>query len=421
MHATIQWSYDLLGSTERGAFARLAVFAGSFDVEAAEDVCGAELETLESLMDKSLLRRTAEGRLFMLETIREFALEQLAAMPEEGDTRRRHIEHALARAKQPPSPEIPDWLRRVDRDYSELRGALTWLREQHEEVLLLQLASRLGRFWDSRALLQEGRMWLEAAVATAPAGPSSDTVEAFTRLGHIAWRQGDVEAARPALDSAEAGARELGDVRTIGWLHTNRGAIGITTGDLVVARSEYEYALAIFREIGATQEVAIATHDLGLIATEEADYPRARQLLQESAHIARSIGSSGAEANALGSLGFVAFEQGNLDEAWEMTLEAIRLNRTENFTNLSVAGDLLMAAQIIGARGDHETACRLVGVFDGYVELTGAALDPIPARQRTALPEVAEENIGREAVDRALEAGRSLSLTEALDFVLSID
>ena len=108
LHATIQWSYDLLGSTERGAFARLAVFAGSFDVEAAEDVCGAELETLESLMDKSLLRRTAEGRLFMLETIREFALEQLAAMPEEGDTRRRHIEHALARAKQPPSQEIPD-------------------------------------------------------------------------------------------------------------------------------------------------------------------------------------------------------------------------------------------------------------------------------------------------------------------------
>jgi len=334
LQATIQWSCDLLGNEERRAFARLAVFAGSFDVEAAEDVCGADLETLESLVDKSLLRRTGEGRLFMLETIREFALEQLAATPEAGATRRRHVEHALSRAEQPPYPGIPDWLRHVERDYSELRGALSWLREQHEDVLLLQLASRLGRFWDSRALLQEGRMWLEAAVATAPAGPSSEIVEAFTRLGHIAWRQGDLEAARPALDSAEAGARELGDMKTIGWLHTNRGAICITTGDLVEARSEYEFALAIFREIGATHEAAIATHDLGLIATEERDYRRARRLLEESAGIARSNGFSGAEANALGSLGLVAFEQGDLAEAWEKTVEAIRLNRTENFTNL---------------------------------------------------------------------------------------
>jgi len=80
-----------------------------------------------------------------------------------------------------------------------------------------------------------------------------------------------------------------------------------------------------------------------------------------------------------------------------------------------------MAAQIIGARGDHGTACRLVGVFDGYVALTGAALDPVPARQRSSIAEVAEESIGREAVARAVEAGRALSLTEALDFVLAMD
>ena len=300
-------------------------------------------------------------------------------------------------------------------------GALTWLRDQGEDFLLLKLASRLGRFWDARTHLREGRLWLEAALVNASSEATPEKAEALTRLGHIAWRQGDLAAAVPALDAAEEAARELGDVTMIGWLHTNRGAIAITTGDLVQARSEYEFALELFREIGADREIAIATHDLGLIAIEEGDHPRARRLLEESAETARTVSYRSAEANAIGSLSFLAFAQGDLAEAWNRAQEALRLDRAENWASVSVANDLVMIGQIVGVGGDPATACKLVGAFDAYLDLTGAALDPGPARQRSSVLLNAEEAIGRDAVDEACEAGRSLSLTEALDFALSID
>jgi len=370
---------------------------------------------------KSLLRRTAEGRLFMLETIREFALQQLAAMPECRDVWLRHVDHALRKAEQPQLSEIPAWLRQIEGSYTELRGGLAWLRENGEAALLLRLASRLARFWDARALLREGRLWLEAAVADAPAEASSERIEAFARLGHIAWRQGDIEAARPALDAAESDARALGEVRSIGMLHTIRGAIGITTGNLETACHEYEYALRLFREIDADGDAAVALHDLGLIAVEEGNYERARILFDESLQLARKVGSPGGESNALGSLALVLFERGEVSEAWDKTVEAMRLNRTHGQANLSVAGDLVMAAQIMSSRGDHREACRMVGAFDAYRELTGASADPISLRQRREVVAAAEHSIGAAPVQRALEAGSALSLTEAVDFVLSVD
>jgi predicted ATPase/class 3 adenylate cyclase len=421
LRATIEWSYDLLDDHEKDLFARLSVFAGSFAAAAAHEVCGADLDALESLVDKSLLRRTEDDRFFMLETIREFALERLAASPDERQVRLRHVEHALRRAEEPPLTALPDWLRNIERDYAQLRGALTWLGENGESELLLQLVARLGRFWDARAMLREGRMWLEQALATAPAATSPETVEAHTRLAHIAWRQGDLATAAPELDAAEAGARELGDMKTIGWLHTNRGAIGLTSGDLATARAEYEVALALFREIGATREASIATNDLGIVAFEEGDLPRAAELFDEAVELARSIGHASAEANALGGVALVAFEQGDLTKAWACTLDAVRVNRAAGQSNVGVANDLLMAANIIALRDEHERACFLVGAFNRYIEETGAAMDSYPERQRRLILEEAEARIGRDATGSALRAGGHLSLSQALEFVLSLD
>ena len=421
LRATIEWSHDLLDDDEKKLFMRLSVFAGSFYAAAAQEVCGADLDALESLVDKSLLRRTEDDRFFMLETIREFALERLAASPDERQVRLRHVEHALRRAEEPPVSALADWLRNIERDYAQLRGALTWLSENGESELLLQLVARLGRFWDARAMLREGRMWLEQGLAKAPAPSSPETVEAHTRLAHIAWRQGDLAAAAPELDAAEAGARALGDRKTIGWLHTNRGAIGLTTGDLATARAEYEFALALFREIGATREASIATNDLGIVAFEEGDLPRAAEMFDEAVELARSIGHASAEANALGGVAVVAFEQGDLTKAWANTLEAVRVNRAAGQSNVGVANDLLMAANIIALRGEHERACLLVGAFNRYIEETGAAMDSYPERQRRLILEAAEATMGPDATGSALRAGGDMSLSQALEFVLSLD
>ncbi|MFL5952223.1 MAG: ATP-binding protein [Gaiellaceae bacterium] len=421
LRATIAWSYDLLEEDEQRFFACLGVFAGSFDAAAAADVCDADLDLLESLVAKSLLRRAEDDRFFMLETIREFAVEQLAASSEEREVRDRHVAHALARTEPPLASARLDWLRSVERDYAELRGALTWLRDTGARDFFLRLAARLALFWDARAALREGRLWLEQALAGAPEGVSEDKVEAYRRLAHIALQQGDIAAAAPALDCAEVGARELGDLKTISWLHANRGAIGLATGDLVTARREYESALALSRQLGAPREAAIATNDLGIVALEEGDLPRARQMFEGSIDLARAMGDPPLEANALGCLALVAFEEGNLAQTWDNTLDAMRLNRAATHSNAGVANDLLTAAQVLARRGQHETACLLVGAFDRYMHETGAAIAGFARRQRSAVLDAAATRIASAATESVLAAGRERSLSEALDFVLSLD
>ena len=150
--------YQLLAEEERALFARLAVFAGSFDLDGAEVVAQADLEVLQSLVDKSLLRRTHEGRFFMLETIREYGLERFDGSLERDEIRMRHAQHAVARAESNRDEELLPWLASIDPQYADLL-ALTWLAETESSVLLLQLASRLGRYWDGRTRLAEDRRW----------------------------------------------------------------------------------------------------------------------------------------------------------------------------------------------------------------------------------------------------------------------
>ena len=139
LRATIDWSYQLLAEEERALFARLAVFAGSFDLDGAEVVAQAELEVLESLVDKSLLRRTHEGRFFMLETIREYGLERFDESLERDEIRMRHAQHAIARAESNRDEELLPWLASIDPQYADLLAALTWLarREDSRDVVPL--------------------------------------------------------------------------------------------------------------------------------------------------------------------------------------------------------------------------------------------------------------------------------------------
>ena len=129
LRATIDWSYQLLAEEERALFSRLAVFAGSFDLDGAEVVAQADLEVLQSLVDKSLLRRTHEGRFFMLETIREYGLERFDGSLERDEIRMRHAQHAVARAESNRDEELLPWLASIDPQYADLLAALTWLAE----------------------------------------------------------------------------------------------------------------------------------------------------------------------------------------------------------------------------------------------------------------------------------------------------
>src|SRR5206468_881904 len=204
LRSTIDWSYDLLPENERALFRRLSVFAGGFDLQAVEAICGDSLDAIERLVNKSLVivEQLSDERLHyrLLETLRHYAAERLAEAGEEESARERHFTYYLDLAEQAYARRIEDEaasLASLDADHDNFRSALQWARTRPRD--LLRLASALGWFWHLRSYYREGRGWLEEAVAAAPNDRSPDTARALWGLSMILNWSGD------------AGARQLAD------------------------------------------------------------------------------------------------------------------------------------------------------------------------------------------------------------------
>lgn len=200
LRATIEWSYDLLAGDEQRLFARLAVFGGGCTLEAAEEVIGADLDTLQSLVDKSLLRHTEE-RFWMLETIREYAAERFRASGEADELRRRHAEHFLALVEEAEPyvrEESQEWLTRLEREFANLRVALDQLHASGQGELALRLAGSASEFWASRDHITEGRRHLERALSTDQR-PTAARARALTGAAHLATRMSQLNVASRLL------------------------------------------------------------------------------------------------------------------------------------------------------------------------------------------------------------------------------
>ena len=252
LRATIEWSYDLLDDDGRRLLARLAVFAGSFPVEAAESICDAKLSDLSALVDLSLVKPMGDGRLLMLETIREYGLERLAESGEEEIFRTRHAgEFArLAEAAYEQRGEAEaEWSSRLDRDHDDLRAALEWLSRTAPDAAL-ELAGALGWFWFTRGYLTEGDARLRAAIAGSEANGRA-RARALTASGYLAARIGLVDEGRLRLEEAVARWKELGDreqtataLEALGWL------LVYDAGDDAASLAAFEEARSIGHELG---------------------------------------------------------------------------------------------------------------------------------------------------------------------------
>ena len=284
LRATISFSYDQLSEAERRLFARFAVFDGVTYLDAIESVLGdgdGLLDGVAALVDASLLMRVGpdEEAYLMLETLREFAAERLAEDPDAAELRRRHaaffVVYAGLAGEALRGPEQLHWLRRMRASDGNLRAALTWLLGSGRGEETLRLAADLRPYWHRLGALSEGRRWLGRALEAGKDAPPALRAAATLADGVLAWRQGDLDGARPRLEEALAVARELGD------------------------------------DVSAIT----ALRSLGALAQNSADYEDARRLMGESIDLARKLGSVEAEANTYLSLGNVALDLGRHDEA----------------------------------------------------------------------------------------------------------
>jgi predicted ATPase/class 3 adenylate cyclase len=415
LRATIEWSYELLSPQEQRLFARLAVFTGGCMLEAAEVVAEADLDTLQSLVDKSLLRHT-ENRFLMLETIREYATEQLEASGEYDELRRRHAEHflELAEAAEPHLPAYrPEWLNQLDREHDNLRAAHDWLEAFRETQLALRMTGALSRFWLMKGHVSEGRRRLEATLRgdERPTAPRAKALIGASMLA-IGGR-----AARLQAEEALALHRALGD--PWGTAHSQLVlASSIAAEDMTRARQLYDQSARAFRELGDEHYALIVTRGLAWACISLGDRERGRVLHEENLTRARALSNERIEAITLGALAMLDVEEGRVDESVVSMLRESHRLHLKLGDPLQTAFDVFRFAALLAAQGRAETATQVYSSADALCEEIGVSLhswDPAFIDEMLA---TIHAQLDTATFDEAWERGRALTVDEAVALAL---
>ncbi len=331
LRSTIAWSHDLLDGSEQALFRRMSVFAGSCSFESAEQVVGADPDLLQSLLDKSLVRRRdgkVEPRFWMLETIREFAAEQLEAAGETDDVQRRHLRHyaALAEACFDETLLGNDDLDRLEEERENLRVAFD-LALEIEPDLALELGRRIMPSWMRRGDFREGRERLAAALSRAPHTPGLARAWALRAAAFLASQQSDLAVADSLGYEALDLFRELGDQRGVGWTLHVLGWNAVARGDYGEARRLYEDAADAHGGHGDEQLRRRALIALASVDTSQGEHARAVSLLRDVVASTRREGSTLDLALALGNLGVAEDVAGETEQARRSIEESIALTR----------------------------------------------------------------------------------------------
>jgi predicted ATPase len=391
LRATIEWSYGLLDEEQQRVFAALGAFVGGFTVEAAEEVAEADLNTIESLVDKSLIR-AEEGRLSMLETIREFTLERADETGLAQVVRSRHADYFLTVAEEQRTyGRALAWTEASDVEWYELehdnlRAALDWLNHRREFEKELRLAVACHDFWAHAGHWSEGRRRIEEALEHATTASPLLTARANWSAGEFAWRQGDFERGRVLAERALALHREVGTGGSeLAWALAQLGICELNLGNIDRAVRLYENAAGLARHLGDEVTLAVIANNLGHVALVEHDLPRAKRCFEEALPVFRRSARPSGLANTLVDIGFVALAEKRLVDASAALRESLALSRAEKLPEL-----LLWALEGLAAvaveRGAQTSAVRLLATTTRLrEELTQGAYYPIgdEIRERT--------------------------------------
>ncbi len=351
MRATIAWSYDLLNASEQRLFTRLGVFSGSFEIEAAEEICGADLDTLQSLLDKSLLRRTDDGRFFLLATTREYALEQLEGSGDEGEVRSRHAGWYFALGVAARSQHA-DALARLGRDPGNVGLALSWALD-HDIAAGLPLADALFYPWLGAGRNTELRRWYERALADPDALSSEQRADALAGFGITLAYSDTPEPARTALTEALTLYREAGDERHEARVLMRLGGVELLSRCPDGMIRWAEQALPIYERLDDPEGLARSLHYLAEGLRDSGEFKRSAELYKRALEIKRQHGL-GNVAAVLHSLGDLYLDEGELPSAERYYLEALASAPEEDDVRLlayCLAGLACVAAQ-------HDDATR---------------------------------------------------------------
>jgi predicted ATPase/class 3 adenylate cyclase len=426
LRATIEWSHELLSEDDQRLFARIAVFRGGWTLEAAEAVADADLDTLQSLVDKSLVRvRPDSGRFSMLETIREFAVERLEASGQADDLRRRHADFFLGLAQElEPLVRKDDEaaLSRLEADHDNLRAALDRL-ELSDPAGLQRMAGALWRFWYLRSHLREGSRCL-AAAASADASPTPARAKVLHGASVMALNSGDDRGSLSWAEAALGLEQQLGNQWGVAYATMMIGnsmaeAKSDDDRDLPGARDRLAEAAWLFGEQGDRHYELIARSNQAWITGDLGDTAEERRLHEENLTIAREIGNNGIEAQELAQLAMFVRDEGRLDEAATMLRDSIRIDHRRGM-DLNTAVQIGRLASVLVRAGHPRLALRLVGSAQGIIERVGSEAAWWSAeRDRDTIELARAAGIDTATVDAELAEGQALSVDDAVTLALA--
>ncbi len=415
MRATIAWSYDLLSESEQRLFARLGIFAGSFELEAAEQICEATLDDLQSLVDKSLLREGDSGRFFLLETTREYALEQLDASEDQDDVRARHARwyFALGFAAGRQGVGRADALTRLRQDAGNVSLALAWALD-HDVAAGLPLAEAVFFSWLGAGRNGELRRWYERALADPRVFSSSQRADALAGFGHTLVYTDTPDPARTALTEALTLYREVGDERNEARVLTRLGGVEFVAGSPEESLKWSEQAMEIYERLGDVDGIARAVFYLAEGLRDTGEFERSAELYQRSIESRREHGLGSVSA-LLHSLGDLYLDKGDPPSAERYYYEALALAPEEDDVRLQaycLAGLACVAAQ----NEDATTAGRLWTLAERIEQQIGfRMLHAERVRyERTLTPALREEGEYRAGVVDAAQLDPLTAVAELL-------
>ena len=424
LRAAIAWSDDLLEPDERRLFRRLAVFSGGWTLEAAEAVADLKSDTsvlngLAALADQSLIRLDEVGsapRYAMLETIREYAREQLDASGEHATLRQAHAAYFLGLAEEA-KPHLYGagqraWLRRLEAEHPNVREALKTLAARQDSEGHLRLAADLGLFWFLRGHLAEGRAHLERALSGA-VEPTAQRAEALLGIGRIATSQGDLEAGEAWLRESEALARSLNNPTLLWQALFELGSAIDYAGDVVRALPLYESALAVARERNDAQAISVALYALSDAAYRRGDIDGTERLGEETVALARATGDEFILSMSLTNIGAAALTRGDAARASAAYQEALDLAIVSDL-HWVIAAALAGFAAVAAARGDHVAAAQVLGATETLRESSHQHQLANYALHAETMQKV-RATLDAAAFAGAWDSGRSLSPQEAVD------
>ena len=422
LQATIAWSHDLLSTDEQRLFAGLSVFAGGCTLEAAEQVCAADLDVLESLVDKSLLRHSGE-RFWMLETIREFALERMEETGEAEGIRHRHRAYFVGLAELA-KPELlawssSIWFDRLEAEHDNLRAVLSEALDHGDADVVLRLGGAVWIFWLTRGYWSEGRRWLESALAAGTESDPHFRIDALCGAGLLAVWQEDLQRGDAVADELLALAAAMDST----WAR----AIGVDIAALVASnRGDWDQAAQLHaevaklaRELGDSWLLSVAVNNLGDIALNRSEYECALGLFEESLAIGRERQDQDRLARAFVNLGLTTLLLGDVQRARSLLREGLTAAREIGIVEGFIQGFVGLGAAY--AREDPARAARLIGRADVLLEETGSDLHQVEGRVRDETEQALRAGLGEDNYAVVYAEGRALALEDALDLALRPD